>query len=85
MAVSALIVSSCGTKKTEQKEGTHVHADGTVHEEHDHTSLEQETFEVKDTTNTGDSVEACCESAKQTEETHDHAHDHDHNHDHSHQ
>lgn len=85
MAVSALIFSSCGTKKAEQKEGTHVHADGTVHEEHEHTAPAQETFEVKDSTCSETCAKDSCESVKQTEEAHDHDHAHGHEHDHSHE
>ncbi|WP_430816437.1 hypothetical protein [Carboxylicivirga sp. RSCT41] len=86
MAVSALILSSCGTKKAEQKEGTHVHADGTVHEAHEHEAPSQEAFEVKEHDCSKCSKDSCATKEECTthEEKHQHDHDHEHGHDHDH-
>lgn len=97
VAIIALVFSSCATKEKKNDEGTHVHADGTVHEAHEHGTPNQEAFEVKADKEACSSscqkecakactVEAdstkCCDS--KTEEKHEEAHDHDHDHDHSH-
>jgi len=94
LAVSALVFSSCGTKKAEHKEGAHVHEDGTVHEAHEHDAPAQEAFEVKEGASK-DSTKECskecakecakdsCDTAKKEEsEQHEHDHDSDHDHDH---
>ena len=98
LAVSALVFSSCGTKKAEHKEGAHVHEDGTVHEAHEHDAPAQEAFEVKEGASK-DSTKECskecskecakecakdsCDAAKKEEsEQHEHDHDSDHDHDH---
>ncbi|MBR8537673.1 hypothetical protein KDU71_19035 [Carboxylicivirga sediminis] len=87
LAVSALILSSCGTKKADNKEGTHVHEDGTVHGAHEHAAPQQETFEVKEKGCSAECAKDSCDSVTKSEEDHDHdhGHDHDHAHDHSHE
>ncbi|WP_430818002.1 hypothetical protein [Carboxylicivirga marina] len=88
--MSALILSSCGTKKAEQKKGTHVHADGTVHEAHDHEAPAQESFDVKEEhACKGCDKDSCatkeeCDDHKKESAEHDHSHDHGHDHDHDH-
>lgn len=94
LAVSAFVLSSCGTKKAEQKEGVHVHADGTVHEAHgttDHAKPAQEAYDVKDehACSKECSKDSCktkteCTEVKHAKETESHEH-HDHDHDHGHQ
>lgn len=82
LAVSAFILTSCGTKKAEQKEGTHVHEDGTVHEAHEHATPQQETFEVKEQGCSAECANDSCDSATKAEEEHEHNHDHGHDHSH---
>jgi len=94
LAVSALVFSSCGTKKAEHKEGAHVHEDGTVHEAHEHEAPAQEAFEVKESASKDSSSECSKECAKECakdscdaakkEESEQHEHDHDSDHDHDH-
>ena len=73
LAISALVLSSCGTKKAENKEGTHVHEDGAVHESHEHEAPVQEAYEVEE-------EHAVKDSSNRTEHEEDHKHDHDHSH-----
>jgi len=85
LAVSAFVLSSCGTKKAEHKEGAHVHEDGTVHEAHENEAPAQEAFEAKEEHTVKDS---CDMDKKEESEAHKHDHDaesgHDHDHDHNH-
>lgn len=76
MAVALLALTACGGNKN-QNHGTHVHEDGSVHENHapEATPAAQETFKV----------EADTTVAAEAEKHHDHGHDHGHDHNHPHQ
>jgi hypothetical protein len=60
MAVVAMLFTACNGKKTEEHghdhtDGTHEHADGEAHPNHEDENLKQEEFTVgKDTVNTED-------------------------------
>lgn len=58
LAITALLISSCGNKKQKESTSTHTHSDGSVHAgaTHDEAgsgTINQESFEVK---NDNDSV-----------------------------
>ncbi len=93
IAVAALVFTSCGSKEKKHDDGTHTHADGTVHEAHEHSTPDQEAFEVKankegcseackqECSEKADSTKCCdVEAEEKQEEGHDHDHGHDHNH-----
>jgi hypothetical protein len=68
IAILAIVfaVSSCGNKKKKdsQAHDTHVHEDGSVHENHDNDTPAQESFEVKE------------DSDAHQHNTDEHAHEH---------
>lgn len=89
-ALSALFLTACGNKKDKQNhEGTHTHADGSVHDAHEHDAApQQEAFKV-DSTEKESACSGCPSAGKCSDETKkehakEEAHDHDHDHDHSH-
>lgn len=72
-AAALVMLAACGGHS--HNHGTHVHEDGTVHQDHSAETAKpaaQESFKAEaDTTD--------------TEDHHDHGHSHDHGHGHSHQ
>ncbi|TAJ14718.1 hypothetical protein DMA11_04070 [Marinilabiliaceae bacterium JC017] len=86
IAVAALSLSSCGNKDKRQKEGTHTHSDGTVHEAHEpEAAPQQESFEVKSACDGCAGKDSCSEATESDHsKVHDHEGEHSHDHDHSH-
>lgn len=78
LAITALVISSCGNKKKKDTVGTHTHEDGTVHANDAHSQdtaePKQEAFEVK--------TDSDSEHKHDTDE-HSHEHGEDDGHDHS--
>lgn len=75
LAVALFFITACGENNGNNNQGTHVHEDGTTHENHAHETKKpstQECFKVDADTTI-------------LESEHQHNHDHDHGHDHSHQ
>lgn len=74
MAIAGMLFTSCNEKKTEEHghdhtDGTHQHADGKEHANHETDTVSQEEFRVG-------------KDSAATKEAHDHQHENEEKHDH---